>query len=244
MKQRVSYLFLAVLVVLFAGSSARAQSANTQPLNQVVQAPGEEGEPYLFGPVDRQGFSMMPFAQWFQENYDGYDPDPKVLEKLEPLVKDCTIEVFMGTWCGDSQREIPRLYRILDGVGFEERSLKVCAMAPSSVDPRRCPDGRQQNRNIVRIPTIIVSREGEELGRIIEYPVKTLEEDLLAIVRGDPYQPNYALPSQIHLYVQEHGLEALEANRDSLEGWYQSQGFSHDEVAEAVSQTIARYRTK
>ncbi|MEE9161843.1 MAG: hypothetical protein V3U35_02630 [Candidatus Neomarinimicrobiota bacterium] len=43
-----------------------------------------------------------------------------------------------------------------------------------------------------RTPTVIISREGEELGRIIETPVETLERDMLKIVTGLPYTPNYS----------------------------------------------------
>ena len=238
MKHRRLLLPVLLALLLWAIPSVHAQASATGSLNVVKESPTGEGEVELFGPVDRQGFSMEPFVQWFQENYDDYDPDPAVLEKIGPLVKNCEIEVFMGTWCSDSRRQIPYLYHILDAVRFQERSLNVCAMARASAGPRRCPNDEDQGRNIIRVPTIIVSRDGEELGRIIEYPVDSLEEDLLAIVRGDEYQPNYALLSQINLYVLENGLDALRAKRDSLGAWYQWQGFSHEEIMDAMTQTV------
>ena len=33
--------------------------------------------------------------------------------------------------------------------------------------------------DVLAIPTIIVKREGKELGRIVEYPRTTLEDDLI-----------------------------------------------------------------
>jgi hypothetical protein len=36
--------------------------------------------------------------------------------------------------------------------------------------------------NIQRVPTTIVLRDGVELGRIVEYPEKSNEEDLLKIL--------------------------------------------------------------
>lgn len=42
-----------------------------------------------------------------------------------------------------------------------------------------------RQRNIVRVPTVIVERDGVELGRIVENPAaKTIEEDLAAILSG------------------------------------------------------------
>jgi hypothetical protein len=38
---------------------------------------------------------------------------------------------------------------------------------------------------IVRVPTVIVERDGVEIGRIVENPTaKTMEEDLAAILNG------------------------------------------------------------
>jgi hypothetical protein len=41
------------------------------------------------------------------------------------------------------------------------------------------------------VPTIIVEQKGAEIGRIIEFPVTSLEKDLLTILRKEKYQPNY-----------------------------------------------------
>ena len=39
-----------------------------------------------------------------------------------------------------------------------------------------------RSRGIQRVPTTIVLRTGTELGRIVEYPEKSNEEDLLKIL--------------------------------------------------------------
>jgi len=39
---------------------------------------------------------------------------------------------------------------------------------------------------------MIFYSQGQELGRIIEYPVGTLEEDVVDIMFGNPPTPNYA----------------------------------------------------
>ena len=48
-----------------------------------------------------------PHLIWFQENYNDYSLDESTAEKIKPLIKDIDITVFMGTWCSDSQREVP-----------------------------------------------------------------------------------------------------------------------------------------
>src|SRR5690606_34988393 len=44
-----------------------------------------------------------------------YEPDIAVVEMLKSYVRaGDRIEVYMGTWCQDSEREVPKLLRITD----------------------------------------------------------------------------------------------------------------------------------
>jgi hypothetical protein len=38
-------------------------------------------------------------------------------------------------------------------------------------------------KNILRVPTLIIEEKNKEMGRIVEYPVVSLERDMLSIVR-------------------------------------------------------------
>src|SRR5690554_1228345 len=97
---------------------------NKEELNQTV--PYEESI-LLLGKVDRDGLKMDAFQEWFTPGYEEYKPNPEVMEKLKPLLKDVQITVFMGTWCEDSHRDVPNLYKILDEANFDEKNLSVYA---------------------------------------------------------------------------------------------------------------------
>ena len=56
---------------------------------------------------------------------------------------------------------------------------------------KKSPQHEEAGKNIVRVPTIIVEQKGNEIGRIIEFPITSLEKDLLTILRKEKYQPNY-----------------------------------------------------
>ena len=43
-----------------------------------------------------------------------YKTDEEVIAKLKPIINNYTIKGFMGTWCGDSKRNVPRFYKILE----------------------------------------------------------------------------------------------------------------------------------
>ncbi|HEX6170951.1 MAG TPA: hypothetical protein VFZ33_14780, partial [Chitinophagaceae bacterium] len=56
---------------------------------------------------------------------------------------------------------------------------------------KKSPQHEEAGKNIVRVPTVIIEQKGVEIGRIIEFPIISLEKDLLAILRKEKYQPNY-----------------------------------------------------
>ena len=51
--------------------------------------------------------------------------------------------------------------------------------------------GLKRDKNIHYVPTFFVSKERKEIGRIVEIPIETLEDDLFNILIGDPPEPIY-----------------------------------------------------
>jgi hypothetical protein len=51
--------------------------------------------------------------------------------------------------------------------------------------------GLQDGKNIHHVPTIIFYKSGIEIGRIIESPIESLEEDIFNILIGAGQDPNY-----------------------------------------------------
>ncbi len=142
----------------------------------------------LLGKANRKGFQMDAFKDWFNTGYEAYKIDSEILEELKPLLKDVTITLFMGTWCEDSQRETPHFYKILDGTNFDESKLTLITVS----EEKTTPQGFEEGKNITNVPTIIFYKNEKELGRIVEYPIESLEKDMLAILSGKEYKHAYA----------------------------------------------------
>ena len=105
----------------------------------------------------------------------------------------------MGTWCGDSKREVPRFYNILETAQFPLDRLTLVAVSGNRDTYKQSPGGEEEGLSIHRVPTFIFYKNGQEINRIVESPVETLEADIAAIVKGI-YSPNYqavALLSQL-----------------------------------------------
>lgn len=171
-----SFLF-SILSVVLAATAAQAQSSE----NQLVT--DKNGNAMLLGKCPRTALLDSPFVTWFSSQYDQYLVDSTTCRFIRPLLTDKAITIFMGTWCGDSRREVPRMLKMLDCCGFPESSLTVIMVSNADTAYKKSPGHEEEGRNIVRVPTLIVQDKEREVGRIVEYPRVSLEKDLLAILQ-------------------------------------------------------------
>ena len=192
----------------------------TTPANQCNferESPGSwYGDINMLGPVNREGFFKAPYSKWFLSGYRDYQPAASVVDKIKmnwlSYLDEVEITVFMGTWCSDSKRQTPRLYKILDQIGFDENRLSVHAVDIVPGKFRKTPGGiAEKGMNIYRVPTIIISRNNRELGRIVELPVTTLELDILNILKEEGIAlTQYPREGELNNYLEKHGLEGFE----------------------------------
>lgn len=154
---------------------------------QVINAKKNE-KGHLVGLANKESFNQVPFNTWFNKNYDSYTPDATVVSEIKSNLKGVTVKGFMGTWCGDSKRETPKFYKILEQVGFDENNVAMATVNRT----KKTPDNLQEGLNIIKVPTFVFYKGGEEIGRFVEYPRETLEKDILKIVSGQDYKHSYA----------------------------------------------------
>ena len=147
-----------------------------------------DGGMMLLGPINEEGLNQEPYSVWFEENSKAYTPDMALVEQIKPLIKTCYIKVFMGSWCEDSQREIPALFKLLKLTEFNQSQLEIIAMTHD----KDTPENYEADYEIEFIPTIIFFKDGAELNRIVEYTQESLEQDVLKILKQQPYTPAYA----------------------------------------------------
>ena len=115
---------------------------------------------------------------YFREIYDLYQPSKKELNAAKSL-SGKSILVLFGTWCHDSEREIPRLLKLLDSADVKLESLSLHGVNYHKQDPKNL----HRKFGIRYTPTIILLEGEQELGRIVEKPVQSLGEDLAGLVQ-------------------------------------------------------------
>ena len=157
--------------------------------DKLIDDPENEGEKMLLGKVSHVDFKNDSLFPWMSENFKAYKPDSITLIELKKELKGVYIKAFMGTWCEDSQREVPHFYKILKSIGINEERIEMVAVSHD----KDTPQGYEKDLSIGYVPTFIFYKQEKELGRFVEYAQRaTLEEDILTIVTNKPYTPAYA----------------------------------------------------
>ncbi len=162
-----------------------ARPSSERDFNKLAMS--EEDEEILLGMIDRKGLQREQFKTWYDSSYREHTVDTSLIRQINPLLEDKDIRVFMGTWCEDSQREVPALYHILDELEFDTENLYVTAVDRAKITPQ----GYEEGMNIEYVPTIIFMDGNEEIGRIVEYPQASLEKDMYDILSGADYKHSY-----------------------------------------------------
>ncbi|RLD60101.1 MAG: hypothetical protein DRJ05_05265 [Bacteroidetes bacterium] len=132
----------------------------------------------LCGTVNRQELQTGDFGKSFIEEYANYKPNQGILNKLDKNLFSYTMTIVLGTWCHDSEQQVPRMFKILDKMDFNTSKIQIIC-----VDKKKTGcDTDISNMDIQRVPTFILYKGEKEVGRIIETPKLSLEEDMLNIL--------------------------------------------------------------
>jgi hypothetical protein len=118
---------------------------------------------------------------WLTRVADAYKPDPGAIEFLKSNLSRYRIISFMGTWCDDSHILVPQLFKVLSEAGFPAGELTMYAVDRT----KTTADGSHTKYGVSFVPTIILLRNGQEAGRITESVRKSVEADIVNIIRSD-----------------------------------------------------------
>ncbi len=142
---------------------------------------------HLEGMISRKDLQQAPYKEWFNSNYNNYQLDLVEINKLKEdnnWKHNTQIIIYMGTWCGDSQEQVPSMLKVLDEIGFN--TVSIIALDTD----KKSKNGYETDQNIIRVPTFIFKQNRNEIGRIIETPVKSLEKDIVSIIINKEYTPH------------------------------------------------------
>ena len=175
----INQIILIILSTLFY-TNILAQESNTVTIDEKTE------KPMLIGYTTLKAFKDTSFSWWWSSAYNMYEVDSVATEELKANINDVKIKIVMGTWCEDSRREVPIFYKILNTIDYPADQVTLINV---NIDMQGKAN-EVEELEIKFVPTIIFSRAGNELGRIVEMPYETLEQDMLEIILGHSENEN------------------------------------------------------
>jgi len=119
----------------------------------------------------------------YPERRAEYEPNADVVSYMASVVQPSdAVVVVLGTWCHDSQREVPRFLKIRDELERFGVSLPVRFIAVDR--EKKEPADLLAGLDVEMVATFIYYRDGQEIGRIVETPDGPLEDHLLRVIAG------------------------------------------------------------
>jgi thiol-disulfide isomerase/thioredoxin len=162
-----------VILALFFSVSIFGQEINKKIMDERLD------REVLIGYCDKDGLQDGEFGETYFEEYEEYNPQMKYIKKISEAPVDYKIVLVLASWCHDSKEQVPRFFRIMDDAGIPDKIVTII-----------CVDGNKKGGDlpideygIERVPTFIFYRDGNEFGRIIETPDKSLERDMWKIIK-------------------------------------------------------------
>jgi thiol-disulfide isomerase/thioredoxin len=237
----------------FKFSDDRTEATSSSPFTSIGRFTPVDGPVYSFAvdgkPVlirSHPGYTGKMSLQTLFETVpvwkalmERYQPQAASVAALKQEERDTNVTLLFGTWCGDSRYYIPKLLKTLSVA--DNKRLHVTLIG---IDNQfREPVDTVQPRALTNVPTVIVERDGREIGRIVETPATTtFEEDLAAILAGKPgvhngrWDRGALLAKGIYAYRDQKGKEC---GKESWELFNGSEGgfFIHSRITVATLST-------
>jgi len=160
------------------GAAAASGAGPTTPAATAPAATAPAATAVVVGETSRE--EILRAAPAFGDEAARADVEEQTARALATVPAGAEVRVYLGTWCGDSRRELGRLFRALELVP-EPWPFTLTLVG---VDRARSAPGLTESVGLRYVPTFVVLREGAEVGRIIESAPRGIERELLDLLTG------------------------------------------------------------
>ena len=164
-------------IVLIMSINARAQTPA-----YITTKDSVDGGLIFNGPITFEDLGKEPSFTWFKSGVELYKPYDNVEQYLKTYLPDYSMVVFLGTWCDDSHYLIPRFEKVLQTINYPAAKITMYGVDRA----KTTKNGDEKKYGVTLVPTIILFKDGKEVGRITETVKKSIEEDLAEIISYPP----------------------------------------------------------
>ncbi len=165
-------IYLITTFLIFS-SSAFCQSSETYR--------DSDGNKVVKGFLTRKDFVTDSSFSWFVKNQQGYVPDSAAVRAIRSNSQNIHIVAFGGTWCHDTKFILPKFFVLADASGLNPDRITVIGVDHN----KQTIQHLSEIFNITNVPTLIVFKNGKEIGRVVEFGKHGMfDQDLGEIVEG------------------------------------------------------------
>lgn len=152
-------LIMLAMIVNIIASNTNAQTPYTNTIN-------DRKETVLNGIITKYAIANNDVLKtWYASNQTSYKPDAAVLVAMEAAKGKIQFVIFGGTWCEDTQFILPKFFKLQEQAGITDNAISFYG-----VDRAKKTLGNLNDAfKITNVPTIIVMKDGKEVGRVVEY---------------------------------------------------------------------------
>ncbi len=169
---------LLLLAAFLFSTTAMAQSLPASDFDRSKDP--ENGAVVFKGAVTLADLQKEPSFAWLATGMKAYTPQADAVQYLKTHLPGYELVVLMGTWCDDSQQQLPRLFKTLQAAGYPAEQVTMFGVDRA----KEAKNVERRIYNVERVPTIILYKDHQEVGRIVEAPKTSIEGDLEAMIKG------------------------------------------------------------
>ncbi len=152
--------FIIVIACCLLGLNAFSQTPYT-----TAPDPQQPGGLIMNGILTKYVLINQASFKWYVANQNGYQPSPNIVATMAAAKDSFHLVIFGGTWCDDTQFILPKFFKIQELSGFPDNRITFFG-----VDRNKKTLGNAAAAfQLQNIPTIIVMKNGKEVGRVVEY---------------------------------------------------------------------------
>ena len=150
---RKAFLAGALLISMFSFAQTQYEVSN------------DGQDKILKGIINRELISNDTSFKWYKQNQAGYKPNEITLNVLKDKSSVLQLIVFGGTWCSDTKYILPKLFALTDAAAFSQDRVTLIGVDRN----KKTISHLAEALGIINVPTIIVMKDGKEIGRVVEY---------------------------------------------------------------------------
>jgi thiol-disulfide isomerase/thioredoxin len=148
---------LLIILSLFITQLVFAQSAEISK--------DASGNKIIRGFMTKNDLASDSAFAWYAQNQRGYIPEQGALKAFTSAKDSIYIIAFGGTWCDDTKNLFPKFFALTDAAGFSQDHITMLGVDRSKKTVHHLAEAFK----ITHVPTFIVLKNGQEVGRVVEY---------------------------------------------------------------------------